>query len=362
MTRSAAPASAVVEESPFGRLPDGRPVHAYRLSNGSGLEIRFLSLGGTIVNLFVPDRDGGIDDVTTGYDTIEDYLAGSAYFGAIIGRYANRIDRGRFVIDDVPYQVAINDGENHLHGGPRGFHRVVWDVETHNEPASASARLRHRSAHGTEGFPGSLDVSVVYTLTRDNTFTIDYHAESGAPTPVNLTQHLYLNLDGHASGDILGHEMLLDASRFTPVRPDLIPTGELRPVSGSAFDFLRPRVIGARIDGPDEQLAHGDGYDHNFVLDVVQDTALPRAARLRAPRSGRVLELFTTEPGLQIYSGNGLHRGPVGKDGHRYAARAAIALETQHFPDSPNQAQFPSTILRPGTVFRSRTVYRFSAE
>jgi aldose 1-epimerase len=205
-------------------------------------------------------------------------------------------------------------------------------------------------------------VSVVYTLTRDNTFTIDYHAESGAPTPVNLTQHLYLNLDGHASGDILGHEMLLDASRFTPVRPDLIPTGELRPVSGSAFDFLRPSVIGARIDGPDEQLAHGDGYDHNFVLDVVQDTALPRAARLRAPRSGRVLELFTTEPGLQIYSGNGLHRGPVGKDGHRYGRAGRDSARDAALSGLTQPAQFPSTILRPGTVFRSRTVYRFSAE
>lgn len=364
MTRNAAlaPASAVVEGEPFGRLPDGHPVHAYRLSNGSGLALRFLSLGGTIVNLSAPDREGRVDDLTPGYDTIEDYLAGSAYFGAIIGRYANRIERGRFVIDEVPYQVTVNEGENHLHGGPGGFHAVLWDTDLHNDSASASARLRHRSPDGREGFPGSLDVTVTYTLTRDNAFTIDYRAESSAPTPVNFTQHLYLNLDGHASGDILGHELQLFASRFTPVRPDLIPTGELRLVSGSAFDFRRPAAIGSRIDGPEEQLRHGGGYDHNFVLDATFGAALPRAARLRAPRSGRVLDLFTTEPGLQVYSGNGLDRGPAGKNGHRYAARAAIALETQHFPDSPNHAHFPSTILRPGVVFRSRTLYRFSAE
>ena len=358
MKATLAPAGAVMEDTPFGTMPDGRPVHAFRLSNGHGLELRFLSLGGTITNLLVPGRDGRVDDVTTGYDRVDDYLASTTYFGALIGRYANRIDRGRFLVDDHQYQVAVNNGENHLHGGPGGFHAVLWDVTLHNDSGRTGAALRLHCADGSDGFPGTLDITVTYTLTRDNAFTVDYVAESGAPTPVNVTQHFFVNLDGHSSGDILGHELRLFASRFTPVRPDLIPTGELRPVAGTPFDFLRPHPMGSRLDMPDEQLACGGGYDHNFVLDASSGPML-RAARLRGPSSGRVLEIFTTEPGLQLYGGQGLDAGPVGKGGIRYGRHAAVALETQHFPDSPNHAHFPSTILRPGVVFRSRTVYRF---
>jgi aldose 1-epimerase len=347
------------EDTPFGHMPDGRPVLAYRLTSGAGLEVRFLSLGGIIQGLMVPDRDGRLDDVTPGYDTLEPYLADRAYFGSIIGRYANRIDGGRFALDGVPHQLTTNEGRHQLHGGPRGFHSVLWSVELHHGTDNAGATLYYRSASGEEGFPGALDVWVTYSVGRDNALIVDYRAQSDAPTPVNLTQHAYLNLDGHSSGSVLDHELVIYASSFTPVRPDLIPTGELRPVRGTAFDFTRGATIGSRIDWADEQLKSGGGYDHNFVLDTTFGIAFPLAARLRGPASGRVLELFTTEPGLQFYSGNGMGTLAPGKGGHVYQPRAAIALETQHFPDSPNQPRFPSTILRPGSVFRSRTVYRF---
>ncbi len=353
---------AVAEDTPFGVLPDGRPVHAYRLASGAGLEVRFLSLGGIIVSLMAPDRAGGVDDLTPGYDTLESYLNDPAYFGAIIGRYANRIDRGRFVIDGVEHHVATNEGIHQLHGGPRGFHSMLWNVQLHQGKDAAGATLHHHSPVGAEGFPGAVDVSVTYSVTSNNGFIVDYRAQSDAPTPVNLTQHMYLNLDGHSSGSVLDHELEITASLFTPVRPDLIPTGELWPVHGTAFDFTKGATIGSRIDWADEQLKFGGGYDHNFVLDSTFGVAFPRAARLRGPASGRVLELFTTEPGLQFYSGTFMGTLAPGKGGQQYVPRAAIALETQHFPDSPNPARFPSTILRPGSVFRSRTVYRFATD
>ena len=236
----------------------------------------------------------------------------------------------------------------------------MWNVELHQGRDAAGATLHYNSPDGEEGFPGAVDVSVTYSVTSSNGFIVDYRAQSDAPTPVNLTQHMYLNLDGHSSGSVLDHVLEINASLFTPVRPDLIPTGELRPVHGTAFDFTKGATIGSRIDWADEQLRSGGGYDHNFVLDSTFGVAFPRAARLRCPASGRVLDLFTTEPGLQFYSGNGMASLAPGKGGHRYVARGAIALETQHFPDSPNQPRFPSTILRPGSVFRSRTVYRFT--
>jgi aldose 1-epimerase len=357
---SALSPTAVTEANPFGHLPDGRPVHVYRLMSGSGMELRFLSLGGIIASLTVPDRHGRVDDVTPGYDTLDGYLNDPAYFGAIIGRYANRIDHGRFVLDDVEHHVRTNEGKHQLHGGPGGFHSVLWRVELHQGRDASGATLHYHSPSGEEGFPGALDVSVTYSVTRDHAFIVDYRAQSDQATPVNLTQHLYLNLDGHSSGSVLDHELVIDASRFTPVRPDLIPTGELRPVHATAFDFTRGATIGSRIAWADEQLRFGGGYDHNFVLDMPFGVALPRAAHLRGPVSGRVMDLFTTEPGLQFYSGNGMGSLAPGKGGHRYGPSAAIALETQHFPDSPNQPRFPSTILRPGSVFRSRTVYRFS--
>jgi aldose 1-epimerase len=291
-------------------------------------------------------------------------VADRSYFGALIGRYANRIGRARFALDGEEYRLPANDGPNHLHGGPLGFHKVVWQVEPFARGTDVGAVLGYLSRDGEEGYPGSLRASVTYTLTADATLVLDYEATTDRATPVNLTQHTYLalgGLDGGDGCDILDHELLLPASRYTPVDAGLIPTGELRPVAGSAFDFRAARAIGARIGDADEQLARGKGYDHNFVLDRERD-GLALAARLRDPCSGRTLEISTTEPGVQFYSGNYLGDGAPGKGGRVYGYRTALALETQHFPDSPNEPAFPSTILRPGERFSSRTVYRFGVD
>ena len=333
-------------------------MNAFTLTNARGMEVRFIARGGIIVSMRVPDRAGVLADVTPGYDAVEDYSGDPRYLGALIGRYANRIARGRFTLDGVTHELARNEGENQLHGGPGGFHQAIWDVEL--IPERREALLRHRSESGDQGYPGALDVRVTYSLTDANEFIVDYGASTEAPTPVNFTQHAYFNLAGHDTGDILGHELTLNSSAFTPVDGALIPTGEIRPVAGTPFDFRSPRLIGERIAEDDEQLAVGRGYDHNFVIDRRGDAGLVLAARLHDPGSGRVLEILTTEPGIQFYSGSGFANGPRGKGGHGYVRAGALALETQHFPDSPNHPGFPSTILRPGEQFRSRTVYRFS--
>jgi aldose 1-epimerase len=344
---------------PFGVAPDGRSVEMHTLSNASGMEVRFLSLGGIIVSVKVPDRDGVHADVTPGYDTLEDYLADGDYFGALIGRYANRIAGGRFEVDGTTYTLAPNDGPNLLHGGAHGFHRALWNVEPFAGDDSVGAVLTYMSPAGEGGFPGTLNARVTYKLTDANELSFDYKATTDAATPVNLTQHLYFNLAGHAAGHIFDHRLTLRASRYLPVNDELIPTGELRPVEGTPFDFRAERAIGAGMDSSDA-LPPID-YDHTFVLDG--DAGSGRVvARLHEPGSGRVLEIETTEPGLQFYAGDQLGRSPSGKNGQPYIRHGAVALETQHFPDSPNEPHFPSTILRPGEEYSSRTVYRFGTQ
>jgi len=335
-------------------------VETFALRNADGVTVRFIAYGGSIVSLEVPDRDGRIADVVLGYDSLDGYIGDRHYMGPLIGRYANRIARGRFTLDGRVHALTVNDGANHLHGGRRGFHKVPWDVTPFEDGGVTGAVLSYTSVTGDEGYPGTLAVSVVYTLTEASELILDYAAITDEPTPVNLTQHAYFNLAGHDAGDVLGHELTIAAARFTPVDAGLIPTGELRDVSGTPFDFRSPRLVGASLGTADEQLRIGKGYDHNFVLDRGgTDDAVEFAARLYEPRGGRMLEIYTTEPGMQLYSGGGL-AGVVGKHGCVYGASAGIALETQHFPDSPNQPAFPSTILRSGEGFTSRTVYRFS--
>jgi aldose 1-epimerase len=344
---------------PFGVTPGGRKVEMHTLANASGMEVCFLSLGGIIVSVKVPDRDGAHADVTPGYDTLDDYLADGDYFGALIGRYANRIGGGRFELDGATYTLTPNDGPNLLHGGAHGFHRAIWTVEPFARERSVGAVLTYTSRAGEGGFPGTLGVRVTYTLTDDNELWFDYAATTDAATPVNLTQHLYFNLAGHAAGDVLDHELTLFASRYLPVNDEIIPTGELRPVEGTPFDFRAPRTIGAGMRNRDALLPI-DGYDHSFVLDDGSAGSPRLVARLYEPGSGRQLEIETTEPGLQLYSGDQLGKGTTGKNGRPYIRHGALALETQHFPNSPNEPSFPSTILRPGQKYSSRTVYRFS--
>jgi len=347
-----------VATRPFGVLADGRPVSAFTLANGNGVEAELLDYGGIIVALRVPDRDGAVADVVLGYDTLAAYERQRYYLGALVGRYANRIARGRFTLDGAEHRLATNDGPNHLHGGPGGFHAVLWRAEPFVGEGGAGVTLTYESPSGEEGYPGRLVVCVAYTLTPRDELIVEYRATADRATPVNLTQHSYFNLAGHDAGSTLAHELTVAASRFTPVDQTLIPTGELRPVEGSPFDFRSPVTLGARLPADDEQLRLGHGYDHNLVLDGPAGDAPAFAARLHDPASGRVLEVHTTEPGLQLYGGQGL-RGVEGKGGHVYPAYAGVALETQHFPDSPNQPAFPSTILRPGEVYVSRTDFRF---
>jgi aldose 1-epimerase len=324
------------------------------------MEVRAVTYGGIILSLRVPDPGGALSDIVLGYDSLGGYLESSPYFGAIIGRYGNRIAKGRFTLDGRPYSLALNNGPNALHGGKKGFDKVVWRAEPFQKPEGVGVVFSYTSPDGEEGYAGKLDATVTYTLSDDNALAFEYHAVTDEPTPVNLTQHTYFNLAGDGSGDILGHELMLKASRFTPVDATLIPTGELRSVTGTPFDFTTPHAIGERIGAADEQIKFGGGYDHNFVLDREPSDSLQLAARVIEPRTGRVMEVSTTEPGLQFYSGNFLDGSITGKGGHVYKQRTGFCLETQHYPDSPNKPEFPSTILKPGQEYRSRTVYAFS--
>ncbi len=350
-----------IEKSPFGRLPDGTPVDLYTLRATGGLVAAIATYGGTIVSLQVPDAAGAPADVVLGFDGLEGYLArGNPYFGAIVGRYGNRIAAGRFTLDGREHVLARNDGPNHLHGGVRSFDKVVWAARTTSSPEGPALQLSYVSADGEEGYPGRLQVTVTYTL-EQGALRMDYAATTDRPTHCNLTNHAYFNLDGEGSGTILDHRLLIQAARFTPVGSGLIPTGEIRSVEGTPLDFRTPTRIGDRVDADDAQLRFAGGYDHNWVLDRSGPSPW-LAARVVAPRSRRVLEVLTTEPGLQFYSGNFLDGSLRGKGGKAYPRRAALCLETQHFPDTPNHPEFPSTVLRPGEKYATSTVYRFSAE
>lgn len=361
MTRTAATPAATARHggTPFGVLPTGDTVHRFTLANGD-VTMRVLDYGGIVQSLETPDRQGIRQDVVLGFDDLEGYLHRSPYFGALIGRYGNRIATGRFTLDGTTHTLAANNGPHALHGGLTGFDKVRWQVL---DATDRSLVLRHVSRDGDEGYPGTLTATVTYTLTADNRWVIDYEATTDRATPVNLTQHTYWNLRGHGAEPVLQHELQLVADAFTPVDATLIPTGVLQPVAGTPFDFRTPQPIGARIDAAHEQLRHGSGYDHNFVLAGPRDAAGVRfAAQVREPATGRTLAMSTTEPGVQFYVGNFLDGRITGKGGAVYARHSAFCLEAQHFPDSPNQPAFPSTILRPGERRTSRTEYAFGVD
>jgi aldose 1-epimerase len=349
------PGASAMRE-PFAELPDGTPVDLVTLTNANGHELRAMTYGGIIVSWKVPDRDGRFADIVLGHDDLAGYLTASPYFGAIVGRYGNRIANGTFSLDGNDYELPLNDGPNHLHGGIVGFDKVVWDAEEFESPDSVGVVFSYTSADGEEGYPGTLAVRVSYTLTNQDELAVDYHATTDKPTHVNLTQHTYFNLAGVGSGDVLDHELSIDADHFTPVDATLIPTGAMAPVAGTPLDFQTLTPIGARIEQPYEQLEKAGGYDHNYVLNRAGPDP-GHAAQVYEPTTGRVLDVYTTEPGLQFYSGNFLDGTITGKSGHVYRRRFGFCLETQHFPDSPNKPGFPSTILRPGEEYRSRTVY-----
>jgi len=350
-----------VSRQPFGKAAGGAAVEIYTLTNANGVEIKAITYGGIIQSLRVPDRSGRVDDIVLGFDTLAGYLADDPFFGAIIGRYGNRIGKAQFTLGGQIYKLAANDGPNHLHGGVTGFDKVVWKAEQTKSDAGPGVTFTRTSPDGEEGYPGNLAVRVTYTLTGRNELIVDYHATTDKATPVNLTQHSYFNLAGQASGDILGHELMIAADRYTPVDARLIPTGELASVEGTPFDFRRSTAIGARIGQDHPQLKYGRGYDHNWVLNRKGD-ALQLAARVYEPKTGRTLEIATTEPGIQFYSGNFLDGTLTGKAGAVYRHRTGFCLETQHFPDSPNTPSFPTTILKPGAEYRSRTVFTFGTK
>ena len=351
-----------ITKAPFGKTTEGQNVDIYTLRNTHGMEARITNYGGIVVSLTAPDRDHKFADVVLGYNDFDSYLKPPfPYFGAIIGRYGNRIAKGRFTLDGIEYKLATNNGENHLHGGIKAFDKVVWTVrQARTTPAGPALFLTYLSKDGEEGYPGNLRVTVVYTLTHKDELKIDYTATTDKDTVLNLTHHSYFNLAGEGNGDILDHRLVLKANRFVATDADAIPTGELRSVTGTPFDFHTSTSIGARINQDHEQLKFGKGYDHTFVING-RAGALRQAAIAYEPKSGRVMEVWTTEPGVQLYTGNYLDGSLTGKSGKPYPYRSGFCLETQHYPDSPNQPKFPTTTLKKGAVYKSTTIYRFSA-
>jgi aldose 1-epimerase len=340
----------------FGQTPDGREAFIYTLTSSKGLRARITNFGATLVSLHVPDRDGNLVDVTLGFDTLDAYVAPNAYFGCTVGRYANRIGHARFKLDGVEYRLPANHGAHHLHGGEQGFDKKLWDTVEAVAPEDAAwVKMTYVSPDGEEGYPGNLKCTVQYTLTNADELRIDYEAETDKKTVVNLTNHTYWNLAGQDSGKILGHELFLHAEKFTLVDTDLIPTGMVASVLDMPLDFTRPRKIGDRMRQT------GVGFDHNYVINNAEGPMKP-CARLKDPKSGRVMEVTTTEPGVQLYTGNFLDGSLIGKGGRAYEQFSGLCLETQHYPDSPNKPDFPSTVLEPGATFTSTTVYKFSTD
>ena len=348
-----------VQTQPFG-TQGGRPVTLYTLTNAHGLEVRAMNYGGIILSIRVPDRKGQLADIVLGHDTLDGYIPNPPFLGAIVGRYANRIANGTFTLDGKTYNLPKNDGPNTLHGGiDKTFNKVVWEGEPLN--GKTGVAFAYLSKDGEEGFPGNLKVKVTYTLADSNELIVDYEATTDKSTPINLTQHSYFNLAGEGNGDILNQEMMINADRFTPVDKNLIPTGELRPVKGTPLDFTTSTRVGARIDDTYDQIVLGHGYDHNWILNK-KGEGLTLAARVYEPTSGRVMEVSTTQPAVQFYTGNFLDGTVTGKQGHVYKRRYGLCLETQHYPDSPNHPDFPTTILKPGETFHAKTVFKFSAK
>lgn len=349
-----------ISKAPFGKTSDGHPVDIYTLRNRGGMEARIMTYGGIVVSLKTPDKSGKFDDIVLGYDHLEAYIKRSPFFGALVGRYGNRIANGKFSLNGKTYSLAVNsNGVNHIHGGLKGFDKVVWTanpLETSNGPA---LQLHYLSKDGEEGFPGNLSVTAIYTVTQDNALRLDFEATTDKDTICNLTHHSYFNLRG--AGDVLDYLVQIHAGRFTPVDANLIPTGELRPVSGTPFDFLKPAAIGDRINSDDAQIRFARGYDHNWVFDKPPGR-LGVAARVVDKVSGRSMEVSTTEPGMQFYTGNFLDGTIIGKNGQAYQRRHAFCMEPQHFPDSPNHPNFPSVELKPGQVYKNTIIYKFSAE
>ena len=350
-------AKARIDKRAFGKLEDGTPIDIYTLKNRNGLQVEITTYGGAVVTIRTPDRQGRMADIVLGYGDAGGYVSDVSYFGALIGRYANRIARGRFTLNGVEYQLPQNNGVNHLHGGVRGFHKVVWQAREQKRADGVALELTYLSKDKDEGYPGNLAVTATYVLTNANELRIEYSATTDKETVINLTHHSYFNLAGAGTGDILGHVLTINADRFTPVDDTLIPTGELRAVKGTPFDFNRATAIGSRINQAEQQLVFGKGYDHNFVLNK-KGRELSLAATVYEPTSGRALEMWTTEPGVQLYSGNFLDKVP-GKAGQVYNFRGGFCLEAQHFPDSPNQPAFPSTVLKPAERYTQTTVYKF---
>ena len=360
----AALAKGHMQKAPFGTA-DGKPVQIYTLTNKSGLEAKIMTYGATLVSLKTPDRTGKFADIVLGFDSIDNYVAGVPFYGATIGRFGNRIANGRFTLDGKEYQLPLNNGPNSLHGGIKGFDKRIWTAVPFETKQGPGLKLTYVSADGEEGYPGKLTTRVTYQLRNDNSLAIDYWAKTTAPTVINLTNHSYFNLSGDFQHSIVDELLTINADAFTPVNSTLIPTGELRPVEGTPMDFTKPETIGARVNNDDEQIKFGLGYDHNWVLDKTKPGELSLAARVHEPETGRIMEVWTTQPGVQFYCGNFLDGTNVGKGGAVYNYRNGFCLETQHFPDSVNEQGkegWPSAILRPGETYSQKTVYRFSTD
>ena len=352
--------SSLVKEK-FGQV-DGKEIDIYTLTNDKGAQAKIINYGARVVSLTMPDRNGNFADVVTGYDSLSGYINGSSFFGAIVGRYGNRIAKGKFTLDGKEYQLTINDGRNSLHGGKIGFFKAVWSAEPVKSEAGPSLKLSLVSPDGDEGYPGTVHISVTYTLTNDNGLRIDYEGTTDKPTILNPTHHSYFNLSGNFNNNIYNEKLFIDADSFTPVDSTLIPIGEIRPVENTPMDFRKPTAIGSRINDDYQQLKYGRGYDHNWVLNNYKPGVVREVASLYDSTSGRFMQVLTDQPGLQFYSGNFLNGTITGKGGVVYGHRTALCLETQHFPDSPNKPNFPSTTLRPGQVYKQTTIYKFSVK